>query len=61
MAKTVTVTAWIREDDMDEPGQSMADALRHIANLLDEGYTSGHYPTWEIKIDDDEDEKNETT
>ena len=54
MAKTATVTAWIREDDMDEPSQSMADALRHIADLLDQGYTSGHYPTWEIKIEEDE-------
>ena len=59
MAKTATVTVWIREDNLD--GQDMAEALRHIADLLDQGYTSGHYPTWEIKIDDDEDEKNETT
>ena len=54
MAKTATVTAWIREDNLD--GHDMAEALRHIANLLDEGYTSGHYPTWEIKIDDDDKE-----
>ena len=52
MAKTATVTAWIREDNLD--GQDMAEALRTIANLLDQGYTSGHYPTWELVIEEDE-------
>ena len=26
-----------------------ADLLRHIAEQLDRGYTSGYYPTWSIE------------
>ena len=52
MSKTATVTAWIREDNVD--GMDMAEALRRIADLLEQGYTSGHYPTWEIKIEEEE-------
>jgi hypothetical protein len=52
MAKTATVNAWIREDNLD--GQDMVEALRHIANLIEQGYTSGHYPTWELVINDEE-------
>ena len=52
MAKTLTVTAWIREDDAD--ANRMAEALRHIADLLEQGMTSGHYPTWELTIEEDE-------
>lgn len=51
MSKTATITAWIREDNPD--GQDMAEALRMIADLLDEGYTSGNYPTWELVIEDE--------
>lgn len=28
--------------------EAAADALRHIAGLLDDGFTSGHYPGWEL-------------
>ena len=52
MAKTGTVTLWIREDNLD--GMDMAEALRVAANLLEQGYTSGHYPTWELVIEEDE-------
>lgn len=52
MAKTGTVTVWIREDNLD--GMDMAEALRVVANQLEQGYSSGHYPTWELKIDEEE-------
>lgn len=55
MAKTATVTAWIREDNLE--GQDMSEALRKIADMIDEGYTSGHYPTWELVINNEEEEK----
>ena len=51
MSKTATVTAWIREDNLD--GLDIAEALRKIADLLEEGYTSGYYPTWELVIEED--------
>lgn len=54
MAKTGTVTLWIREDNVE--GMDMAEALRHAADLLERGYTSGHYPTWELVIDEDKKE-----
>jgi hypothetical protein len=28
--------------------ETLADTLRHIADLLNKGYTSGNYPTWEM-------------
>ena len=27
----------------------MADLLRHIAGMIDEGYTSGYDPTWNLR------------
>lgn len=52
MAKTLTVTAWIREDE--PTPEAMAEALRHIAGLIDQGMTSGYYPTWELVTEEDE-------
>ena len=52
MSKTGTVTLWIREEELDDT--KMAEALRHAADLVEQGYTSGYYPTWELKIDEDE-------
>lgn len=52
MAKTGTVTLWIREDNLD--GMDMAESLRVVANQLEQGMTSGHYPTWELVIEEDE-------
>lgn len=55
MAKTATVTAWTKEeDDGVEISMEMAIALRHIAGQIEEGYTSGHYPNWELVIEGDE-------
>lgn len=54
MTKTATVTAWIREDNLD--GLDMVEALRTIASLIEQGYTSGHYPTWELVINDESEE-----
>lgn len=31
----------------------LANLLRYIAGKIDDGYTSGHYPGWEI-VDEDE-------
>ena len=33
--------------------EQMVETLRHIANQIEEGYTSGYYPTWDMtnKID----------
>lgn len=53
MSKTATVTAWIRQGDL-EPAEDMATALRHIANQLEQGMTSGYYPTWELKVEEEE-------
>lgn len=37
--------------------EEMAKNLRKIADMIDEGYTSGYYPYWELKeTDEDEDE-----
>ena len=51
MTKVGTVTVWIREDNVDS--MDMAEALRRVAELLEQGYTSGHYPNWELKIDEE--------
>lgn len=52
MAKNINVNAWIYADDATV--DDMADALRKIADQLEEGYTSGYYPNWELKIEEDE-------
>lgn len=28
--------------------EALAEQLRNIASLLDQGYTSGYYPSWEL-------------
>lgn len=52
MAQTGTVTMWIREDEVD--ADKLADALREVANKIEGGFTSGHYPTFEMVIEEDE-------
>jgi hypothetical protein len=37
--------------------EEMAETLRHIANQIEQGYTSGYYPTWELKDKTDRQEK----
>lgn len=39
----VTITI----DEADNNSE-MADKLRHIADLIDEGYSSGAYPDWQL-------------
>jgi hypothetical protein len=39
--------------------EEMAETLRHIANQIEQGYTSGYYPTWELKDKTDRQEKIE--
>lgn len=34
----------------DAPNASkMADMLRNIADMIDEGFTSGYYPSWSLE------------
>ena len=35
-----------------ESADQAADLARHVAGLLDEGYTSGHHPGWELHDSD---------
>lgn len=39
--------------------EEMVETLRHIANQIEQGYTSGYYPTWELKDKTDRQEKIE--
>lgn len=32
-----------------ETTTEMVNLLRHISNQIEEGYTSGYYPTWRIE------------
>jgi hypothetical protein len=32
--------------------ENIPDLLRHIASLVEEGFLSGDYPEWEIKINE---------
>lgn len=34
-------------EEVDDAGE-LVDLLNHIATLVKEGYTSGHYPRWSI-------------
>lgn len=34
--------------------QALADLLRHIASLVEQGYTSGYYPGWELQEEKDD-------
>jgi hypothetical protein len=51
MSKKVIIYDGVEDD------ASLAEQLRHIANLIDEGYTIGYTPAWEIVEDDDDDEE----
>lgn len=31
----------------------VADRLRHVATLLEQGYTSGYHPYWEVDAPED--------
>lgn len=35
------------QEDVESP-EVLAELLRSIADLIDEGYQSGYYPTWDI-------------
>lgn len=35
-----------------ESNEDLADLLRRLADMVEEGYTSGYYPAWEIEEDD---------
>lgn len=37
-----------------ETNADLAEQLRHIASLIDQGYTSGQNPGWEIEEDEDD-------
>lgn len=37
-----------------ERDEELPEQLREIAKLIDEGYTSGHSPGWEIVEDEDD-------
>lgn len=37
----------------------VADELRHIASLIDEGYTSGYFPTWSVEGITEENKEDE--
>jgi hypothetical protein len=37
--------------------EQMVETLRHIANQIEEGYTSGYYPTWDMTNQTDRQEK----
>jgi len=43
MSKTITINEQV------ETTTEMVNLLRHISNQIEEGYTRGYYPTWEIK------------
>lgn len=51
MATKVTYYS-INVKESAESVSALADLLRHIASQLDEGYTSGYYPTWEMETDE---------
>ena len=42
MAKTII----IKEET--ETSTEMVNLLRHISNQIEEGYTNGYYPTWQL-------------
>lgn len=50
-ADFITITV----DEEAETKSDMADALRRIAGLIDEGYTSGYSPMWELHGEEGED------
>lgn len=33
----------------DEESENPDSCIEHVRNLISEGYTSGYYPTWELK------------
>ena len=37
--------------------EQMVETLRHIATQIEEGYTSGYYPTWELTNQTQKEEK----
>lgn len=51
MVRIMSKNIIIYKDSSDEA--ELANLLRYIAGKLDDGYTSGHYPGWEL-IDGDE-------
>lgn len=55
MAITITIT------EEQETTADVVDMLQHIAGLIDQGFTSGYYPTWSMDgvPADDEDEADD--
>jgi hypothetical protein len=37
-----------------ESAENITTALNHIAKLIEQGYTSGHYPTWTLSDNESE-------
>ena len=35
-----------------------ADLLHYIVDIIDQGYFSGYYPSWELKEEEEDDESN---
>lgn len=48
------MTFIIQISDRGQTTDDMADLLRHIAGLLDQGNTSGVYPIWELVTQNDD-------
>lgn len=37
-----------------EDAEDLPDLLRHVADLIEQGYTSGDFPTWDIEDEEGE-------
>lgn len=48
----------IHEETNDD--QNMVDVLRRIADLVEQGYTNGYEPSWELQGEEEPEEQDET-
>lgn len=46
----------IKIHQQEDSANDMAHCLRHIAKLIEEGYTSGCGPSWELEGEDEPEE-----
>lgn len=46
--KTLVTTYTLSIEETADSTEELADTLREIASKIDEGYTSGYYPTFDI-------------